>query len=234
MEMIAESDRAAVHPERVAKELIKKIVVKNRDKISHSVFKLTICEDTTAAVYLEAHLREYCQKMDILPDNFIVAQSWIVELPRDLVTVYREHIGRLLSEGPGARKAVVICGSAIRSMDVIRDLKQLQKAESSSVKLKFGKLFSKHIKMPEQVKLLKHEKPNVLVGTPDRLVRLIDMGEIDLRAMDYVVLDASFKDSTQRTFLTAMDTRAKFFELYIKHMATMLKEDSARIKLIFA
>ncbi|KAK4489126.1 hypothetical protein RD792_004920 [Penstemon davidsonii] len=90
-----------------------------------------------------------------------------------------------LQEGqldPGSPSLLVISSSALRSLELIRELRPLTKECHAA------KLFSKHMKVEEQVSILK-DRVNVASGTPNRIKKLIDMEALGLSRLAVIVLD---------------------------------------------
>ncbi|XP_023639828.1 protein CMSS1 isoform X2 [Capsella rubella] len=83
---------------------------------------------------------------------------------------------------PGNPSVLVICSSALRSLELLRGLHSLTK-QCPAVKL-----FSKHLKVEEQVALLK-KRVNIGSGTPSRIKKLIDIEALGLSRLDMIVLD---------------------------------------------
>ncbi len=56
---------------------------------------------------------------------------------------------------------------------------------------KVGKLFAKHFKQAEQEAVLSSTVMHVAVGTPNRLIKLIEAGALKLGRLRYVVVDVA-------------------------------------------
>jgi protein CMS1 len=101
---------------------------------------------------------------------------------------------------------VIVCSSAIRCVEVIKCLPNIQKL------CKIGKMFSKHFKLEEQVELLQKYVYRVIVGTPARLQKLHEeTGLFD--QVNIILLDMK-KDSKERTLLTLPESQRDFFVLF--------------------
>jgi len=76
------------------------------------------------------------------------------------------------SSSPSGRRGphvLVICGSAIGAVELLKPLGQL--------KCRVAKLFAKHLKVKQQQEMLATFSP-VAVGTPNRLAKLMDLGAL--------------------------------------------------------
>ena len=82
----------------------------------------------------------------------------------------------------GAPTVLVVCASAHRAADVINSMSQLLKA-------KVAKLFAKHFKLEEQVEVLGKQAFKVAVGTPNRLLKLVEYGALTLGKARVVLID---------------------------------------------
>ena len=80
------------------------------------------------------------------------------------------------SKSNGAPTLLFIAGAALRVVDVTRVLKdkRLRGDKGGDV----AKLFAKHFKLEEHVAYLKKTKVGAAVGTPGRLGKLLENGEI--------------------------------------------------------
>ena len=82
----------------------------------------------------------------------------------------------------GVPTVLVVCASAHRAADVINSMSQLLKA-------KVAKLFAKHFKLEEQVEILGKQAFKVAVGTPNRLLKLMEYGALSLGKARVVLVD---------------------------------------------
>jgi protein CMS1 len=71
----------------------------------------------------------------------------------------------------GAPAIIIITHSAIRATDLVRSLKEFDKAA------KIAKLFAKHLKVEDQARFLAERRIHFAVGTPHRIKELIDLGK---------------------------------------------------------
>lgn len=113
----------------------------------------------------------------------------------------------------GSPKAIVVCSSATRASEVIKDI-------SKVLKVKVAKLYAKHFKVQEQVEMLQ-EKIVIGVGTPNRLNKLIEVGALSLAETDIFVID-SHKDSKNFTVLTLPEIKNDLYNLLREHVVTEL------------
>ncbi|KAL6893354.1 U3-90S pre-ribosomal complex subunit domain-containing protein [Trichoderma evansii] len=101
----------------------------------------------------------------------------------------------------GMPHTIVVAGAGLRAADLTRALRKLSGKDSL-----VAKLFAKHMKVEEQVTLLKNKKIGVGVGTPARLMELIDNGSLSLNKLQRLVVDASHIDQKKRGVMDMKDT----------------------------
>ncbi|KAL2506324.1 hypothetical protein Adt_21945 [Abeliophyllum distichum] len=132
--------------------------------------------------------------------------------------------GKHLQEGkvdPGNPAVLVISLSALRSLELLRELRSLTKECHPA------KLFSKHMKIEEQVSLLKN-RVNIACGTPSRIKKLIDMEALGLSRLAVIVLDMH-TDVKGYSLFTLPQVRDEFWDLYKSYFHRRLLEGDFRI-----
>ncbi|KAL6777808.1 hypothetical protein ACKKBG_A15725 [Auxenochlorella protothecoides x Auxenochlorella symbiontica] len=111
----------------------------------------------------------------------------------------------------GSPAVLVVTGAAIRAVSLIRQMPAVNKA------CKVGKLFAKHFKQAEQEAVLSSTVMHVAVGTPNRLIKLIEAGALKLGRLRYVVVDVAM-DAKKRTVLDMAETKSDFWTLFASHL----------------
>ncbi|GMH29118.1 hypothetical protein Nepgr_030961 [Nepenthes gracilis] len=135
----------------------------------------------------------------------------------------------VLSEGqlvegkidPGSPTVLVICSSAMRSLEFLRGLWSLTK-ECHAVKL-----FSKHIKVEDQVSMLKN-RVNIASGTPSRIKKLCEMEALGLSRLKVIVLDLH-TDAKGYSLFTLPQVRDEFWDLYKNYFHQLLVRGILRV-----
>ncbi|KAJ4892216.1 Uncharacterized protein Rs2_31964 [Raphanus sativus] len=122
---------------------------------------------------------------------------------------------------PGNPSVLVVSSSALRSLELIRGLHSLTKQCPAL------KLFSKHLKVEEQVSLLK-KRVNIGSGTPSRIKKLIDIEALGLSRLDMIVLDMD-TDVKGFSLFTLPQVRDEFWDLYKTCFHRRVLEGSLRI-----
>ncbi|CAH8356905.1 unnamed protein product [Eruca vesicaria subsp. sativa] len=122
---------------------------------------------------------------------------------------------------PGNPSVLVVSSSALRSLELIRGLSSLTKQCPAL------KLFSKHLKVEEQVSLLK-KRVNIGSGTPSRIKKLIDIEALGLSRLDMIVLDMH-TDVKGFSLFTLPQVRDEFWDMYKTCFHQRVLEGSLRI-----
>ena len=126
--------------------------------------------------------------------------------------MYKTHWEKALTKKlqPGTPRLIYLCSSAIRAVDVVRLFKTFKS-------MKVAKLFAKHLKIQDQQSFLAKQKTAVAVGTPNRVLKLIQEGHLKLTGLDFILIDTSFKDKKEMHFFdlpdVAADTKSLFERL---------------------
>ncbi|KAJ3697359.1 hypothetical protein LUZ61_001064 [Rhynchospora tenuis] len=121
----------------------------------------------------------------------------------------------------GSPALLVISTSALRSLELIRGLKPFTKD------CRPAKLFAKHLKVEEQVNLLK-ARVNIAAGTPSRIKKLIDMEALSLTRLKLVVLDMQ-RDAKAFSLFTLPQVSTEFWDLYKSHLEEKVTGGDTRI-----
>lgn len=77
------------------------------------------------------------------------------------------------SEATGTPHTLIIAAAALRAADLTRAVRKFQSKENA-----VAKLFAKHIKLKEQIEYCKKSRIGIGIGTPERVLTLINEGTI--------------------------------------------------------
>lgn len=128
------------------------------------------------------------------------------------------------SRPTGSPSMLVLSSAAMGAVNFIKACPDLNRG------CRFMKLFAKHIKVEEQVDLLKNSVVCVGAGTPNRVLKLIDSGALKLDKLKYVLLDVQL-DAKQRTILDIHEVRADWWMLYNKYLKQLVLDGGLKIGL---
>uniref|UniRef100_A0AC11ARM5 Cms1 ribosomal small subunit homolog n=1 Tax=Ovis aries TaxID=9940 RepID=A0AC11ARM5_SHEEP len=120
---------------------------------------------------------------------------------------------------------LIICGSAIRALELIRSMTAF-KGDSKVIKL-----FAKHIKVQEQVKLLEKRVVHLGVGTPGRIKELIKQGGLHLNPLKFLIFDWNWRDQKLRRMMDIPEIRKEVFELLEMGVLSLCKTESLKLGL---
>ncbi|BFZ64581.1 Protein cms1 [Saitoella coloradoensis] len=98
------------------------------------------------------------------------------------------------SETNGSPHTIFLGSAALRVADLTRALR-VYKTPTSGV----AKLFAKHMKLAEHVKFVSENRLGFGVGTPNRVLALIQQDALKVDHMQRIFIDASWKDAKQRS-----------------------------------
>ncbi|XP_023527304.1 protein CMS1 [Cucurbita pepo subsp. pepo] len=131
--------------------------------------------------------------------------------------------GKLLEgeTAPGSPAVLIISTSAIRAIELLKGFRSLTQ-ECHAVKL-----FSKHMKIEEQVELLKN-RVNIASGTPSRIKKLIDIEALGLSRLAVIVLDIQ-PDVKGYSLFSLPQVRDEFWDLYKSYLHQRVVEGGLRI-----
>ncbi|XP_008298235.1 protein CMSS1 [Stegastes partitus] len=120
---------------------------------------------------------------------------------------------------------LIVCSSALRTIELIKQLTTF-KGEAKALKL-----FAKHIKVEEQVKLLQKGVTHIGVGTPGRISALIEKDGLNLQALKYLILDWNWRDQKLRRMVDIPEIKVDFMKLLENGILAGCKEDRVKIGL---
>ncbi|XP_076857549.1 protein CMSS1 [Brachyhypopomus gauderio] len=120
---------------------------------------------------------------------------------------------------------LIICGSALRTIELIKQLTTF-KGEA-----KVLKLFARHIKVEEQLKLLSKGVTHIGVGTPGRVNVLIQKEGLHLQALRYLVVDWNYRDQKQRKMMDVPEVKGEFVRLMETGIIKKCQEGAVKIGL---
>lgn len=122
---------------------------------------------------------------------------------------------------PGNPAVLIISTSALRSLEFIRGVRSLTRECHAA------KLFSKHMKVEDQVTVLQN-RVNIASGTPSRIKKLIDMEALGLSRLAVIVLDMH-TDVKGYSLFTLPQVRNEFWDLHKSYFHQRLIQGDVRI-----
>ncbi|CAK3790190.1 Hypothetical predicted protein [Lecanosticta acicola] len=126
----------------------------------------------------------------------------------------RKKKGKKLSDASqekGAPHTLVVAGAGLRAADLTRALRKFQTKESM-----VAKLFAKHIKLKEAIETVKKTRIGIGVGTPQRIIDLMEDGALSLKHLERIVVDASHIDQKKRGILDMKETQVPLVQMLVR------------------
>ncbi|KAG5928216.1 csm1-like protein [Claviceps africana] len=108
-----------------------------------------------------------------------------------------------IPEDEGSPHTLIVTSAGLRAADICRTVREGKLASKGNPP---AKLFAKHIKIEEQVTFLRTRKTGIGVGTPARLIELMEIRDLKLHNLQRVVVDASHVDKKKRGIMDMKDT----------------------------
>lgn len=108
----------------------------------------------------------------------------------------------------GSPHTLVIAGAGLRAADLVRALQKYRTKDAL-----VAKLFAKHIKLKESIETVKKARISIGVGTPQRIIDLLEDGALKAEGLERIVVDASHIDVKKRGMLDMKETLVPLVEL---------------------
>ena len=119
-------------------------------------------------------------------------------------------------------RVLVLTSSAVRAIFHLKALASLRR------KCTVGKLFGRHLKVEDQVSLLKRRRVPIAIGTPARVLSILDQEPSLLAATDYIVIDAS-RDVKLRSIFDIPETSRPLLSTIYKHFIASIQSGRCRM-----
>ncbi|KAJ8314892.1 hypothetical protein KUTeg_007042 [Tegillarca granosa] len=142
-------------------------------------------------------------------NNFCVCSS-----PEDTATSYLRTIlpkWKKLTKSelpPGSPLLLIITSSAIRAVQLNREIQDFKGEEA-----KCAKLFAKHFKLEEQKKYLAKQICHMGIGTPNRLQALLKDNSLHLKNVKTIVVDWNWRDIKSKRLIDIPEIKKDFMML---------------------
>lgn len=176
-----------------------------------------------------------------LEDKYISASSIIDTLswqkPRNLENLpsflekYSGNDKKLWSASKknGAPHTIIIACAGLRASEIARSIRKYPKEEA-----KVAKLFAKHIKLQDAIQFLKTNRTGIAVGTPQRIIDLINDGALRIDHLKRIVIDASHIDQKKRGILEMKETQVPLIKLLgLEELREKYFAETNKINLLF-
>ncbi|XP_038048064.1 protein CMSS1-like [Patiria miniata] len=108
---------------------------------------------------------------------------------------------------------LVVTASARRAVDLNREAVAFKGKQCVS-----AKLFSKHMKIQDQITFLTKNRTQFAVGTPNRLAALLQQDALNLTGTRYVILDWNWRDVKYKRMCDIPELKTDLFKLFEKYV----------------
>ncbi|KAK4543461.1 hypothetical protein LTR36_005604 [Oleoguttula mirabilis] len=108
----------------------------------------------------------------------------------------------------GSPHTLIVAGAGLRAADLARAVRKFQTKDCA-----VAKLFAKHIKLKEAIETAKTTRMGIGVGTPQRIIDLLDDGALSATRLERIVIDASHIDQKKRGILDMKETQMPLVQL---------------------
>ncbi|KAJ9641475.1 Protein cms1 [Coniosporium apollinis] len=147
-----------------------------------------------------------------LPERAIRDTStWEEQRDLEHLPAFLEEFGKGLKEAPkakGSPHTLVVTSAGLRAADLTRALRKFQSKDAT-----VAKLFAKHIKLKEAIESCKKTRMGIGVGTPQRIIDLLDDGALSSDNLKRIVIDASHIDQKKRGILDMKEIEVPLVQL---------------------
>ena len=124
----------------------------------------------------------------------------------------------------GCPQVLVLSAGALRASHVLN-------AMSSQLKCPFAKLWAKHFKIPAQVEALGKKAYPIGVGTPARIRKLFELGALDARNLQLVILDVA-RNPKDFNLLSLPDTQADTYGLIENFILSQISSGQCKVCMV--
>ncbi|KAK7107199.1 uncharacterized protein C3orf26 homolog [Littorina saxatilis] len=128
---------------------------------------------------------------------------------------------------PGSPLILILCSSAVRAVELNREIKSFLGKEC-----KTAKLFAKHMKLDEQKTFLQKKVCHACIGTPNRVQALLEAGCLKLSSLHGIVLDWNWRDVKMKRMVDIPDVRRDLTLLLKEHALHKVKQTPCRIAIL--
>ncbi|XP_073229504.1 uncharacterized protein C3orf26 homolog [Porites lutea] len=125
----------------------------------------------------------------------------------------------------GAPILLVLSSAATRAVDLNRSAAEF-KGNCKTVKL-----FAKHMKMSEQESFLDSHVVHFGIGTPSRILKLLQNGTLKTSRLKYVILDWTWRDQKLRRMIDIPEVRGELINLLKDFVFPLAKASKLKIGL---
>ncbi|XP_050392943.1 uncharacterized protein C3orf26 homolog [Patella vulgata] len=132
-----------------------------------------------------------------------------------------------ITSKPGSPLIIVLTASAIRAVDLNRELNEFK-----TKKCKTAKLFGKHLKASEQQQYLSKHVCHIAVGTPLRVLNLVKSGSLKLNKLEGIVLDWNKRDVKSKRMIDIPEVKQALLDLFKGGLVSAVHKSRCKFALL--
>ncbi|KAG5437664.1 hypothetical protein PCANB_000701 [Pneumocystis canis] len=194
------------------------------DAINESKILLNLSAEMQAD-YMEKKIRELYENYSSLElddlrisDRYFFEVYWTDHMNLKNLPAFLEqgnlYDPRYVPSPCGSPHTIIFSIAALRVADITR----------------VAKLFAKHNKLKDHINYLAHTRLTIAVGTPGRIMDLIDNEALKVNFLKWIILDTTFADVKKRRFWDMPECWKSLIKLITKDpLKTRLKEGNVKI-----
>ncbi|KAI7808836.1 protein CMSS1, partial [Triplophysa rosa] len=120
---------------------------------------------------------------------------------------------------------LIVCGSALRTIDLIKQLGAFKG------QAKVQKLFARHIKLDDHIKVLGKCVTHIGVGTPGRIAALLEKEGLTMQGLRYLIFDWNHRDQKQRRMVDIPEVKTELLKIMDLGLVQSCREGAVKIGL---
>ena len=128
----------------------------------------------------------------------------------------------------GSPHTLIVAGAGLRAANLTRAMKKFKPKEGL-----VAKLFAKHIPLKEAVKTVTENRINIGIGTPQRIIDLLQSGALKSSSLERIIVDASHIDMKKRGILDMQETQVPLVDLLTREEVKAGFEREKPLQLLF-
>ncbi|XP_072019535.1 protein CMSS1-like [Amphiura filiformis] len=206
------------HPDGEPKKKKRRKKKKMSEHLADAALKPGTSEDLMALLHKQYQGKLSAiemQELQLSDKSFLPSNSTSAPLSsylKSCIPKWNNLVKKTKPVKPNACLLLLVTASAKRAVDLNRQGSEF-KGQCVS-----AKLFAKHLKIQEQIKLLNKNGAHFAVGTPNRISALIQTDGVKVEETFYVILDWNWRDVKLRRMVDMPEVRQDLLELLRKHI----------------
>ncbi|KAM7446900.1 cms1 ribosomal small subunit [Porites harrisoni] len=214
---------------RRKKPKIKSVTSELEGKEAADILWTTFCESTAGSLSTleleDIMIDSSCCLLDDSTHSGALGE--VVPYLSKVIPHWSGNVAKLDRKGnKGAPILLFVSSAATRAVDLNRSAAEF-KGNCKTVKL-----FAKHMKMSEQESFLESHVVHFGIGTPSRILKLLQNGALKTLRLKYVILDWTWRDQKLRRMIDIPEVRGEVINLLKDFVFPLAKASKLKIGLL--